>query len=232
LVQRGHPYAFTSKEELENGLRTHCLNHTALYPVDVTRETCFVLDANKRLKPMHMSFAKFPTAAKADTVFALGKVGVSYLDSTGAVITKLVHFARPSEPPGKRETFRSIGKLVQRLDAIDKELKGLGAVRVSGDGAPRLGKRALPKESYADSLQCPEESYADKLKRYKATLAEGGTLSASDYAVLTQKPTVSAEDTQRRIAALFNEECEVLIKLRTFQLEGHDFEFDLPRVDE
>ena len=40
-----------------------------------------------------------------------------------------------------------------------------------------------------------------------------------------------ADDAEKRIESLYHEKCEVLIKLRTFQAEGHDFEFDTPACD-
>lgn len=189
----------------------------------VKMEDGYVLDARKRLRRELMCFAELSSEAEAEALLERGGATVRYEVTAGCYTSIDVKFVRPPSTPAQRAALLNIGSLIARLGEITHEFHEIGVASFA-NGAPiipRLGKRMVARDEYANALE-----------RYESVLAGGGVMGATAYAFLLEKTPVDTEAVERRIAALYREHFGILVKLRRFQIEGHDFIFDIPRVAE
>lgn len=121
--------------------------------------------------------------------------------------------AAPALNGATRATYRMIGGLVLRLREIEAELKKMGAVR-EYNSRPTPGKNCLDRSYFAKGV--PE---------WKRARAAGIMLDHHAFAPLKHCKMVDTQKLQSRMDALYNEECDVLIRLREYQLDGIEFEF-------
>jgi hypothetical protein len=112
-----------------------------------------------------------------------------------------------------RATYRTIGGLVQRLRDIEAELKKMGAIR-EYNSRPTPAKNCLDRSFFAKGV--PE---------WKRARAAGTMLDHHSFATLKHYKMVDMQKLQSCMDALYNEECDVLIRLREYQLDGIEFEF-------
>lgn len=121
-----------------------------------------------------------------------------------------------ADPPKTAEMFskyRETHELVKRVKDIDAELKSLGAVR-------ELGRPVVP------STFMDRSWFAEQIPKWKQARAEGRALDHHAFMPLRHHKMVDRPSLQSRLDALYNEECDALIRLREFQLEL-DFEKNL-----
>jgi hypothetical protein len=112
-----------------------------------------------------------------------------------------------------RATYRMIGGLVSRLRQIEAELKKMGAIR-------EYNSRPTPAKNCLD-----RSLFAKRVPEWKRARAAGTMLDHHAFAPLKHYKMVDMQKLQSCMDALYNEECDVLIRLREYQLDGIDFEF-------
>ena len=124
-----------------------------------------------------------------------------------------VKFVKPEQDAGTRATFRKIAPLVERVRAIEMELKLLGAVW-EGDGYKPDDKKYMDKSWFVTSIA--------GMKRAREY---GQSIDRHAYAALKGRKPVDMAKLQAQIKKLYNEECDCLITLREFQVNGVEFDF-------
>ena len=123
-----------------------------------------------------------------------------------------VGFTQPAKSSETRATFRKIGALVERVRAIEGELKAMGAVW-EGDGY-KPGPKYLDKSWFVTSIA--------GMKRAREA---GQSLDRHAYGPLKHRKPVDMAKLQAQIKKLYDEECDCLIALREFQVNGVEFDF-------
>ena len=177
--------------------------------VSVEYQDNFTLTPNKFLEPIRMCFIKFVTEEEASMVLGLKQMVLSVQRHVGYSI----EFIPPTQSSATYKTFRIIGNSIARLGEIIKEYKKIGAVRVNY-GKPELGKELIDKSWYL--AQLPE---------FKRLRAAGVSLDLQGYGPLAGRKPVDSEALKAIIKQLYDEEYDILIMLREYQLNGVDFEF-------
>ena len=124
-----------------------------------------------------------------------------------------VKFIKPAQSSATRATFRKIGPLVERVRAIDEELKTMGAVR-DGDGYKPDPNKFIDKSWYVTSLA--------GMKRAREA---GQSLDRNAHGPLKHRKPLDTAKFQAQVKKLHDEECDCLIALREFQVNGVEFDF-------
>lgn len=172
----------------------------------------FSLDGDKKLQPTRMCFIKFLTEDDACLALELKEMRVRSKPSSCSLN---VQFIQPAQSLATHKTFRIIGKSLARLEEINKELKKIGSIRQGG--MPALGPGFQDKAWYLTKLQ--------ECKRLRAA---GVSLGLHDHAPLAAMKPVDSAALKQEIKRLYDEECDILILLREYQLNGLDFDFKHP----
>ena len=145
-----------------------------------------------------------------DACYALGLGNfMLYWAGTG----REVKFAKPAQSSATRATFRKIGPLVERVRAIEMELKLIGAVWDGGEYKPD-DKKYMDKSWFVTSIA--------GMKRARES---GQSLDRHAYGPLKHRKPVDMAKLQTQIKKLYDEECDCLITLREFQVNGVEFDF-------
>jgi hypothetical protein len=180
--------------------------------ISVSMQDNYVIDpASKQLQPQRMCFIKLQTAVDAQMVLDFGKLNVMGTNQHGGTGVA-VEFVSPAETSAKRDTLRSVGKLVARVKEIDDKLKAMRAFYSQGFPKP-------PQDLV------PAAFYAELLTKAKQIRQEGGTLDPSTAGILLTRQPADVSAIQNRMTALFNEKCDLVIRIREFQLSGLGFTF-------
>jgi hypothetical protein len=184
---------------------------TALPPpgFSLTMENNYKIDAKRQLFQVKECFLKFQSEEYATCVLGLRTCHLTF-GNGGFPVT----FAQPSHDFATRETLRKIGMLVDRLKEIEREMLSIGAVREGASWKP--SGKLIDKSFFLRN---------EGLPAFKRSRAAGLPLDYQAHALLLSKKPVDMPRLQERIHALSNEECDALIQLREFQLNGWDFEF-------
>jgi hypothetical protein len=125
----------------------------------------------------------------------------------------LVQFAKPVQTFAVRATFRKIGPLIERITEIQNELQGMGAVYDCGEYKPDPNK-------YIDKAW-----FTACISGLKRTREAGMSLDHNAYGPLKHRKPIDTAAFMARVKKLYNEECDCLIALREFQLNGVEFDF-------
>jgi hypothetical protein len=175
----------------------------------------FRLDGNKMLQPTRMCFIKFSTEEDACLALGLQEMQVTVKGESCSFGVQ-VQFIQPTYSLAMHKTFRIIGNSLCRLEEIDRELKKIGAVRRQG-GVPEMGPELVDKTCYLAKLQ--------ECKRLRVA---GVSLDLHSHVLLVGRKPVDSEAFRQLIKQLCDEECDILIQLREYQLNGVDFNFKHP----
>ena len=124
-----------------------------------------------------------------------------------------VKFVKPEQDAGTRATFRKIGPLVERVKAIENELQVIGVSRESG----------MPKPD--DRKYLDKSWFATSIAGMKRAREAGQSLDHHAYYPLKHRKPVDMAKLQAQIKKLYDEECDYLITLREFQVNGVEFDF-------
>jgi hypothetical protein len=178
----------------------------------VTLEDNFQPDANGYLQPIRMCFVGFSSEEEVRMVLGFEVMQISHQITNSVRVGHAIQFIQPVQIPEVRKIFRHIGYLVTRLDTVNQELKNIGAIR--GEGIPKLGPEF-----------CDRQTYRGYLERSRAQRTTGASLDHHSYAPLAGMRPVDTTALNASIKALYDEECDILIQLREFQLSGAEFEF-------
>jgi hypothetical protein len=180
----------------------------------------YILDSEKFLKATCMCFVKFSTEEDAYMALGIKNVSVRHqpTETTPGILggSHVVEFVQPAHSQAALAEFKYIGGLLQRLEDINKELTDIGAVRVHG-GMPELSTGLIDRAWYLAGLE-----------EFKMARAAGMSLNHHVHGPLAGKKPVDTEALKVHIKRLYDEECDVLIQLREFQLNGTDFNFKHP----
>lgn len=175
----------------------------------VTNEYNYELDKDFKFKPaVEQIFLTFDHVKDAYHALSLKNFHMTIKGIVGVP----VKFVNPAQNSGTRETFRKIGCLVYRVKEIEEELKSLGAVSEYG--------RPKPPPTFFDKAY-----FGEMLPQWKRVRAAGQALDHHAFMPLKCRKPVDMKSLQARLDALYNEECDALIQLREFQLNGIEFEF-------
>jgi hypothetical protein len=208
-----------TKEDLIAGF--HAANHrnrgSYVIPIPniltVTLEDNFQLDDNKYLQPARMCFVRFSSEEEVSMVLGFEELQISHQTTDSVRVSHHIRFIPPVQIPEVRKIFRHIGTLLTRLDIINQELKKIGAIREHGM-IPKLGPEF-----------CDRQTYRGYLAKFKAQRTIGASLDHHSYAPLASMRPVDTTTLNASIKALYDEECDILIQLREFQLSRVEFEF-------
>ncbi len=169
----------------------------------ITVEENYVLSSDGKLQRSNEMFILFDTPRSAANALRLGIISMYF----GNII-----LSSPKQPAVMRSTYREIGALVTRIQEIEKELKSIGALR-------EYGRPVLPT-TWVD-----RSWFEEKIPQWKRARAEGKFLDHHAYTPLKAYRMVDRNALQSRIDALYNEECDIHIRLHEFQLAGVKFEY-------
>ena len=177
----------------------------------------FTLDTNKNIQPVKTCFVYLSTEEDFYTVLGFKEFQVSVKTQHGSSGLQ-VEFTLPSHSMATYKTLSTIGNSLARLEEIDKELKKIGAGR-HGSNMPTQNRELVDKAYYATEL-----------KKFKAIRAAGNSIEQHAHALLFTRQPVDSEALKISIKKLYDEECDILIQLREFQLNGVDFDFKHPSI--
>ena len=189
--------------------------YTKLPPLglSLTMENNYKIDAKKRLFQVKECFLKFQSGDYAS--YALGLQTCKISATNGRIIDGFhVTFTQPTQDFATRETLRKIGTLVDRLKEIEREMQSIGAVREGASWKP--SDKLIDKSFFSRN---------EGLPAFKRARAAGLPLDYQAHALLLSGKPVDMPRLMDRIHSLSNEECDALIQLREFQLNGWDFDF-------
>jgi hypothetical protein len=173
----------------------------------VVMQDGFRLDDDKYLQSVRLCFIQFSNDEDYSMVLGLEKLQV------GRGFGHDVKFIQPTHSQAMHKTLCIIGNSLFRLGEIDKELKKIGAVKNQG-GMPELGRE------FVDNVW-----YLTKIQECKRLRAAGVSLDLHSHALLAGRKPVDVEALKQLIKPLYDEECDILIQLREYQLGGLDFNF-------
>lgn len=124
-----------------------------------------------------------------------------------------VKFAKPTQSSATRATFRKIGRLVERVRAIREQLETMGAVW-DGD------KYKPDDRKYMD-----KSWFAAEFAGMKRAREAGQSIDRNVYGALKYRKPVDTDEFLAQCRNLYDEECDCLISLREFQVNGVEFDF-------
>jgi hypothetical protein len=131
-----------------------------------------------------------------------------------------VEFIRSVQDRETRKQCRMVGNGLVRLKEINERVSAMGAVKPLGVGG-------IP--TFPASFQKKEDAIK-QLDRLRELRAEGVQLDAPDYEILCKHKPVDLDALKAELTALYNEKCGLLIRLRTYQASGWEFDFDSESV--
>ena len=175
----------------------------------LTMEHNYIMDGTGKVlgaaEDWYITFAR-----EEDACYALGLGNfMLYWAGTG----REVKFAKPAQSSATRATFRKIGPLVERVKAIENELQVIGVSRESGMPKP-------DNQKYMD-----KSCFATSITGMKRAREAGQSLDHHAYYPLKHRKPVDMAKLQAQIKKLYDEECDCLITLREFQVNGVEFDF-------
>ena len=176
-------------------------------------ETNYHPDIAGKLQKTDDVFVQFKN--DRDMEYVLGKEYLNLKGYPDQYDTTRVTFFSPSRTSATRKTFREIGMLVERLEVIEEEYKEMGATREGGSAKPVFPSHWVNKQW----LQ--RDDYMPKWKRAQS----GGKRDYNGYPILKSIKIKDMDKLRGRVDALFDEEYDILLKLREFQLNGFEFDF-------
>lgn len=225
VLWKGHHPSFTfTKRDFEKAF--HLINARIIPPSkplpvpgikSVVMQDGFRLDDDKYLQSVRLCFIQFSNDEDYSMVLGLEKMDVN-VQIQSSIHCINVQFIQPTRSQAMHKTLRIIGNSLFRLGEIDKELKKIGAVKNQA-GMPELGPEFIDKAWYLT-----------KLKECKRIRAAGGSLDLHSHAPLAGMKPVDSNALKQLIKKLYDEECDILIQLREYQLNGVDFNFKHPAI--
>jgi hypothetical protein len=178
------------------------------------KEINYRLDANHILQPAASEwFLEFHKATDAKLALTMPPFKLQVKEPNNCVAGFQVTFAKPSQDLALRATFRKIGNLMERLKAIDKEYKEIGAIRQYG--TPVLAPGYIDKRYLLFELP-----------KWKKLRDNGQSLDHNALGPLQSIP-VDVQAFATRIKQLFDEETDIKIEIAEYRLNGLKFFFEV-----
>lgn len=178
--------------------------------VSLTLEHNYVMDKGCKVLPGVMENWYITFGREEDACYALGlKDFMLCYRGDG----RPVKFAKPTQSSATRATFRKIGRLVERVRAIREQLEAMGAVW-DGD------KYKPDDRKYMDKFW-----FAAEFAGMKRAREAGQSIDRNVYGALKERKPVDTDEFLAQCRNLYDEECDCLISLREFQVNGVEFDF-------
>jgi hypothetical protein len=121
-----------------------------------------------------------------------------------------VKFLRPTQDDATRKTFTEIGKRVERLWEVRKELSKFETV---GDGTTLSGK-------YMDI-----EDFNKLMDGWKLARSNGLSLSDRDFGMLQSYVPVQLKEFKENFKKLWDERTDLYLELQTYRAQRFEFQF-------
>ena len=159
-------------------------------------------------------FIQVPNEEQAWNVLKMESVMMEV--TKGSIVYAVrVQFVRPVQNQDVRKNIREVGDGLAKLKKINARVKEMGAVTVEGSSIPTLPSNFKDKRDMAHHLA---RLFGDRSARRQ--------LSAKDYAIIHNFEPVDWDLLEAELSSLYDEKCDVLIKLRSLQIEGLEFRFN------
>jgi hypothetical protein len=188
-----------------------CREYKGAFPriknVQINVELNTLPGPDKWLQSSTQVFAVFDTNTEAEFVLSTVKEFKSVFPGNS------LKFQRPAFTSAEREEYRKIAKNIARVQEIEKELKSIG-VRKGHDGVLELD----PK--YVDNAV-----YEEKLRVMKRARSSGLSIDREGYHYLALHEPADLQKLQKRVADLYDAQCDARIFVRERQLRGMAFRF-------
>jgi len=123
-----------------------------------------------------------------------------------------VRFEKPSQDDETRKTFNVIGGLAERLDVVKKELATFD-LEIS-EARPRLASKYIDKAVFKNQLTA-----------WKEKRSAGHPLHKNEFWALSTYIPVDMKNFQKRFEKLWDEQCDLLLKLQTYRCEYPEIQF-------
>ena len=178
--------------------------------VSLTLEPNYVMDKGCKVLPGVIENWYITFGREEDACYALG---LEHFDLRTRDNVRPVKFAKPTQSSATRATFRKIGRLVERVRAIREQLAAMGAVW-DGD------KYKPDDRKYMDKFW-----FAAEFAGMKRAREAGQSIDRNVYGALKERKPVDTDEFLAQCRNLYDEECDCLISLREFQVNGVEFDF-------
>jgi hypothetical protein len=178
----------------------------------------YVLQENLKIKPERMCIVEFRTGADAAIALSVQFVHVIVADADGIKKAYLVSLSVPGHNLVMQSVYSFIWTHLLRLDAVNEELKVIGAIRLSGLKEPNLSSNWALKKWYRKEL----------IKAGKALRLGGSSEMVVRKFLVASYPSSKTASLKLQVLELHREECLILAILRQLQANGIVFEFELP----
>jgi hypothetical protein len=194
-----------------NHLQEHVSPESILLALNCFKEKNYMLDESGKVLSgvVNEWYIRFGSEKEARNVLGLQR----FVLSGGGNVGRIVTFAKPVRSSAIRATFRNIGTLVERIRGIEKELLDMGAVYDCGKYTPDPNK-------YID-----KSCFSAFISGLKRTREAGQIVDRHAYGPLKHRKPVDTAVFMARAKKLYDEECDCLITLREFQINGVEFDF-------
>lgn len=123
-----------------------------------------------------------------------------------------VRFVRPSQDDETRKAFNKIGGLVERLQAVKKELSKYEFE--IAEGRPRLSNK------YVDKIP-----FKKQLEELKSKRSSGLPLSRGEFGTLAWIVPVELKSFREHFDELWDEQCDLMLELQLMRCDYPDFQF-------
>lgn len=123
-----------------------------------------------------------------------------------------VRFVRPSQDDETRKAFNKIGGLVERLQAVKKELSKF-------EFGPAEGRPVLSNR-YVDKI-----SFKNQLEEWKKKRSSALPLNRAEMHMVSWYVPVELKSFRENFNKLWDEQCDLMLELQLMRCDGFDFEF-------
>ena len=126
--------------------------------------------------------------------------------------TQYVQFETPSQDDETRKTFNVIAGLAERLHVVKKELATFDYE--PSEDRPRLSDKYIDKAVFKNQLTA-----------WKEKRSAGHPLHKNEFGALSTYIPVDMKNFQKRFEKLWDEQCDLLLKLQTYRCEYPEIQF-------
>jgi len=204
-----YPVQLVTKDDIQQGINKmfQGQKHVPII-IDFCIEDNFQSGTGGLVTSVREAFMQFETPVHAAKILDLKHV---FVRANGMNIQiKPVPISRPA---AERTNWRTIGTGIARLKAINEEYVSIG-IKDNTDGRTFLWDPFIDISTYRQHIQ--------EIKRRRV---QTGTYEKTDAEFLLKHKPVDLSHMKERVKKLFDEECQILLKLREFQMNGMIFDF-------
>jgi len=172
---------------------------------------------NLRVKPERLCVVEFKSGMDAAIALSIRFIHVTVSKKSGMKQSYMVTLSVPGHNLTMQCVYSVIWKHLIRLQEIAEELKGMGAIRLSGLKEPQLSS---DRES--------SKWYRRELIKVGVVIRLGGVCSIVNRKFLIASDSSIGDLLKDKVSALNKEECLIVSTLQQYQANGIVFEFSIP----